>query len=203
LVNAEELEIANWRRRVHALYAAVREEPDPRRGHHTWQVGRDDLFRNHPQSPLPAGHPGRKAGLPYWPYNPDLRFELPLVRLPGGRQHVVESDSDEATVLRAIGRVDIPTPVDMAVTVWWAQQYGGGVFLPVRDQTAGTTTYGGGRYLLDTVKGADLGGSLATLVIDLNFLYHPSCCYSDKWKCPLAPAENTIEIPVCAGERLI
>ncbi|HXW82123.1 MAG TPA: DUF1684 domain-containing protein [Acidimicrobiales bacterium] len=202
-MSSTELEIADWRRRVQALYAAVREEPDPRRGHHTWQVGRDELFRDHPQSPLPNDHPLRDSGLRYWPYDPGLRFELPLVHYADGQPHVVESDSDEATVLRAIGKVDIPAPVDITLTVWWAQQYGGGVFLPVRDQTAGTTTYGGGRYLLDSVKGADLGGSLATIVIDLNFLYHPSCCYSDKWKCPLAPAENTVEIPLCAGERLI
>jgi uncharacterized protein len=201
-VSSTELEISDWRRRVHELYAAVRQDPDPRHSHHTWRVGRDELFRHHPQSPLPADDPLRKTGLPYWPYDPDLRFELPLASPSEAEEHLVESDSDEATVLRAIGRVEVPAPVDMALTVWWAQQYGGGVFLPVRDQTAGTTTYGGGRYLLDTVKGADLGGSFGSLVIDLNFLYHPSCRYSDKWKCPLAPAENTIAIALCAGERL-
>ena len=66
----------------------------------------------------------------------------------------------------------------------------------------GRTTYGGGRYLLDSAKGADLGGSLGTLVIDFNFLYHPSCRYSSQWQCPLAPAENTVASPVQAGERL-
>jgi hypothetical protein len=35
--------------------------------------------------------------------------------------------------------------------------------------TNGDTSYGGGRYALDT----DLGGTASTLVIDLNFLYHP------------------------------
>ena len=88
------------------------------------------------------------------------------------------------------------------LTVWWLQQYGGGLFLPLRDATAGSTTYGGGRYLLDTAKGADLGGTLATLVIDLNFLYHPSCRYSSQWQCPLAPAENTLGPAVQAGEQL-
>ena len=63
-------------------------------------------------------------------------------------------------------------------------------------------SYGGGRYLLDTAKGADLGGTDGSLVVDLNFLYHPSCRYSDSWVCPLAPAGNTITAPVRAGERL-
>ena len=61
--------------------------------------------------------------------------------------------------------------------------------------------YGGGRYLLDTAKGADLGGTARTLAVDLNFLYHPSCRYSDAWQCHLAPAGNTITVPVHAGER--
>jgi uncharacterized protein (DUF1684 family) len=40
------------------------------------------------------------------------------------------------------------------------------------------------------------------LVVDLNFLYHPSCRYNDAWQCPLAPPGNTIGAPVNAGERL-
>jgi len=83
-----------------------------------------------------------------------------------------------------------------------AHAHGGGLFLPLRDGTAGDTSYGGGRYALDTAKGADLGGTASTLVIDLNFLYHPSCRYSSRWQCPLAPAENTAAAPVRAGERL-
>jgi len=37
--------------------------------------------------------------------------------------------------------------------------------------------FDGGRYLLDTVKGVDLGSTDEGLVVDLNFLYHPSCAY--------------------------
>jgi uncharacterized protein (DUF1684 family) len=90
--------------------------------------------------------------------------------------------------------------------VWWLDSYGGGVFVPVKDALAGTETYGGGRYLLDTVKGADLGGDIdpatgrGVLVVDLNFSYNPSCAYDPAWACPLAPAGNTLAVPVRAGE---
>ncbi|MCU1619263.1 MAG: uncharacterized protein JWR41_1269, partial [Modestobacter sp.] len=86
--------------------------------------------------------------------------------------------------------------------VWWVGGYGGGVFLPLRDGSAGTATYGGGRYLLDTIKGADLGGDGDRLVVDLNFAYHPSCTYDPRWTCPLAPAGNQVETVVAAGEQL-
>ena len=39
-------------------------------------------------------------------------------------------------------------------------------------------------------------------MIDLNFLYHPSCLYDSRWQCPLAPPQNTLAAPIRAGERL-
>jgi uncharacterized protein len=202
LANVVALELADWRRRVAGLYAAVRADQDPERGHAVWRSGRDTLFRAHPQSPLPPEHPLRETGLPYWDYDPALRFELPLVPAPAPQQRQVPTAAGEITTLRLIGQVTFPAPLDATVGVWWLRQYGGGLFLPLRDGTAGDTSYGGGRYVLDTAKGADLGGTASTLVIDLNFLYHPSCRYSSRWQCPLAPAENTTAAPVRAGERL-
>jgi uncharacterized protein (DUF1684 family) len=197
-----QLELADWRRAVGELYAAVRAEDDPRRGHDLWRRRRDELFRSHPQSPLPPGDPLRTAGLPYWPYDPELRFELPL-RSPGPEESLsVPTSSDGAIPLARIGRLQLPAPLDAVIDVWWLRQYAGGLFLPLRDGTAGDSSYGGGRYALDTAKGADLGGKDGSLVIDLNFLYHPSCRYSDAWQCPLAPPGNTIAAPVTAGERL-
>jgi uncharacterized protein (DUF1684 family) len=195
------LELADWRRRVSELYAAVRAQEHSARGHELWRAGRDELFRSHPQSPLPPGDRLRTAGLPYWPYDRQLRFTVPLLRAPEPLEMSLPAGSDGPTSMRRVGRVELPAPVDAAVDVWWLQQYAGGLFLPLRDGTAGQTSYGGGRYLLDTAKGADLGGTTRTLVIDLNFLYHPSCRYSSAWQCPLAPAGNTITAPVHAGER--
>ena len=80
--------------------------------------------------------------------------------------------------------------------------YGGGVFIPFRDGTSGSETYGAGRYLLDTVKGADLGGTGDRLVLDFNYAYHPSCAYDPRWSCPLAPRANWLTVPVRVGERL-
>jgi uncharacterized protein (DUF1684 family) len=198
-----DLELTDWRRRVAELYAQVRAEPDPAQGHARWRAGRDTLFRTHPQSPLPAGSALRTGGLPCWPYDPALRFELDL--LPAAdpdRRLELPTGEDSSTLLRPAGTVELPEPLGGRVTAWWMEQYAGGLFLPLRDGSAGRTSYGGGRYLLDTAKGADLGGGDATLVVDLNFLYHPSCRYDAAWLCPLAPPENTIAAVVEAGERM-
>ncbi|GAB2595024.1 DUF1684 domain-containing protein [Microlunatus antarcticus] len=202
-----ELELADWRRRVAQLYAAVRAEAEPAVGHALWRAGRDALFREHPQSALRADDPLRETGLPFWPYDPDLRFELPLGPVPEGTRTLeLPSGETGSTLLRAVGVLELPDPVGGSLTVWWLEQYAGGLFLPMRDGTAGgdpaTSSYGGGRYLLDTAKGADLGAVGDRMVIDLNFLYHPSCRYDDAWLCPLAPPENSVTARVEAGERM-
>jgi len=196
------LELTSWRRMITELYAAVRAEDDPQSGHAIWQRGRDEMFRSHPQSPLPPGDPLRTTGLPYWPYDPGLRFEVPL--LPAGREASLSIPTTDGVMsMTRIGCVRLPPPLDTVIDVWWLRQYAGGLFMPLRDGTAGRSSYGGGRYALDTAKGADLGGRDGLLIIDLNFLYHPSCRYDYAWQCPLAPAGNTISASVRAGERLL
>jgi uncharacterized protein len=199
---APELQLSDWRRQVSELYAAVRNAPTPADGHATWRQRRDELFREHPQSPLRPGDAMRQTGVSYWPYDPNLRFELPLVPAKDGERLELITGAVERTDLRSIGSIQLPEPLGVTVEVWWLEQYGGGLFIPIRDQTAGQATYGGGRYLLDTAKGADLGMRDGHLVVDLNFLYHPSCRYDDAWQCPLAPSGNVVDVPLHAGEML-
>jgi uncharacterized protein (DUF1684 family) len=201
MTSCSDLELADWRRRVAALYAAIRGDDDPERAHALWRVRRDQLFQTHPQSPLPPGD-ALRGGLPYWPYDASLRFEIELQPAVASEEISQPTGADETTTLQLAGHIELPAPVEASVAVWRLAQYAGGLFLPLRDGTSGESSYGGGRYALDTAKGADLGGGLATLIVDLNFLYHPSCRYNDRWQCPLAPPSNVISAPVRAGERL-
>ena len=118
--------------------------------------------------------------------------------LPVERYDVPSSTGDNIPFVR-IGAVDL---VWGSLEVFWLDAYSGGVFLPFRDATAGKTTYGGGRYLLDTAKSADLGAVGDELVLDFNFAYHPSCRFDPKWVCPLAPLSNRLAVAIEAGERM-
>jgi uncharacterized protein len=110
----------------------------------------------------------------------------------------IPTSTDGIVPFSRAGKVELPGLGTL--DVWWLESYGGGIFLPLRDATCGVTSYGGGRYLLDTVKGADLGEENGKLVVDLNFLYNPSCAYDARWECPLPPAGNVLSVPVAAGE---
>ena len=193
------LSLLDWRRRTAALYTAARAAADPELGWRAWRAGRDELFATHPDSPLSEPARAAFAGLPFAPYDPALRFETTLESAEPERREVGTA-ADGVVPFERIGRVRLG---DLgSLDVWWLDSYGGGVFLPLRDGTAGATTYGGGRYLLDTVKGADLGSDGGRLVVDLNFAYHPSCAYDPRWSCPLAPEGNRLTGPVAAGEQL-
>jgi hypothetical protein len=56
--------------------------------------------------------------------------------------------------------------------------------------------------LLDTIKGADLGGVDGRPVLDFHFGHHPSCTHDPRWTCPLAPPENRLDAAVEAGELM-
>lgn len=173
-------------------------DSDPAGAHELWAAGRDELVRTHPASPVPPERRSGFAGLRHVPYDPSLRFVLPVDPDVEPRRLDVPTATDGVVPFELAGRLHLPIG---ALDVWWLDSYGGGIFVPVKDASAGRATYGGGRYLLDTVKGADLGGSAGDgLVIDLNFAYNPSCAYDPAWTCPLAPPGNTLAVEVAAGE---
>ncbi len=165
-----------------------------------WVAARDDLFATHPQSPIED----RSAfkGLPYFPYDPKWRTSGRF--MPSDDEAAILEHSGEGTTrFVRIGVVEFEVAAHIGrLDVLWLDAYGGGLFIPIRDASSGETTYGGGRYLLDTVKGADLGHDGNELVLDFNYSYHPSCVHSYRWSCPLSPAENRLGFPVEAGERL-
>ncbi|MGN6472839.1 MAG: DUF1684 domain-containing protein [Mycobacteriales bacterium] len=185
------LELLDWRRSVAGLYGFVRELSDPSRAHREWCEARQRLIRDHPESP------NRDAVLRVAPYDPAWRFEVKLEPVEPLRIEIATA-TDGVVPFERIGQVVLGTIG--AIDVWWLASYGGGVWLPLRD--ANPDTYGGGRYVLDTVKGADLGGSDGRLVVDLNFAYNPSCAYDEAWACPLAPEGNRTGMLVPVGEML-
>jgi len=194
------LALLDWRRRVAQLYAEVRAEPDPAAGHEHWRRTRDELLRSHPESPIPGPDRASYPGAPVAAYDPRLRFDVAVDTGTPPRQLKVATGTDGIVVFDRIGSAHLPGLGDL--DVWWLASYGGGVFVPVKDASSGSASYGGGRYLLDSAKGADLGGVGGRLILDFNFAYNPSCAYDPAWACPLAPAGNTLAQPLLAGELM-
>jgi uncharacterized protein (DUF1684 family) len=200
----EQLDLLDWKRRVFDLYARVRASADPAEAWDEWRRGRDELFRSHPQSPLPSAERASFPGITYYPYDPGFRVLAGVVEAAAERYDIATSGEDGgsyAFTRFAVARFELDGE-SLELELYWLEGYGGGLFVPFRDATSGRETYGAGRYVLDTVKGADLGSEAGRLVLDFNFSYNPSCSYDPRWVCPLAPPPNRLAVPIRAGERL-
>ena len=203
LPGSTELQLLDWKRRVFDLYAEVRRAGEPQQAWKRWKAQRDELFATHPQSPLPAEDRPGFSGLPYFPYTPAARVLARVEAAPPEHYDIQTSGEAEGSYgFTRFARATFELSGEqLSLELYWLDGYGGGLFLPFRDGTSGTETYGAGRYLLDTVKGSDLGMEDGRLVLDFNFAYNPSCAYDPKWVCPLAPLANRLEVPIRAGER--
>ena len=199
------LALADWRRRVAIMYAALR--ADTRAASMralAFRSSRDRLFVEHPSSPIPEGERRDFRGLAYFRHDAAMALTARLEPDPQAQPLEVPRSGEGAQMpFSRIGWVRFTldgTPCRLSV--FWLDEYAGGIFIPFRDATSGRETYGGGRYLWDSAKGADLGSTGDELVLDFNYAYHPSCVYDPIWSCPLAPQENWLPAAVEAGERL-
>jgi uncharacterized protein (DUF1684 family) len=189
------LELVDWRRQVFALYDGVRAEIYPHVAHAGWVAVRDRLLAEHPCSPV--ADRAAFAGLTVADYDPAWRVTARLE--PAAPQRLdLPTSTDGLVPFERAGVLRTPWGT---LDAWRLASYGGGLWIPVRDAGSGTPSYGGGRYLYDTVKGPDLGATTDDeLVLDLNFLYAPSCAHDPQWSCPLAPEGNVLDVVVPVGE---
>ncbi|HET8912121.1 MAG TPA: DUF1684 domain-containing protein [Ktedonobacteraceae bacterium] len=207
-------ELYDYRMRVAEIYRernqALRDGAEPSATAERFREQRDDLFRNHSQSALDEEQKRVFQGINYFPYNPAAVFEVTVEEQQEVRRQSVTMNAEEQMEMSTIGRLNFEvegSPVSLSL--YWLEIYGGGLFLPFRDATSPAESYGGGRYLFDTIKGSNFlevgssnGQSLTgrKIVLDFNYAYNPSCAYNSRWVCPLAPVENRISVALRAGE---
>jgi uncharacterized protein (DUF1684 family) len=197
------LDLLDYRRRVHKMYLPIRTNGDDPSVWRAWQQERDDLFRTHPQSALDEAQRENFKPLRYFEHNPAFRVVAPLTDEVEPEVISLDLGNDGAFKMQRFASVTFSLPTGTGtLSVFWIMGYGGGIFIPFGDATNKVTTYGAGRYLVDTIKGADLGSQDGAMVLDFNYAYHPSCVYHYRWTCPLAPLENRLDFRIPVGEML-
>ena len=200
--NLNALTLADWRRQVANIYEGVRQSSDVAQAWCDYRAKRDKLFRFHPQTPLNNNQLAKFQTIPYFEYDPDYRVIGRLDTAVSPTLYEVELPAEGMFRFKKFADVHFELKKQpFSLGVYWIEAYGGGIFLPFRDETNGESTYGGGRYLYDSIKGADLNNDSNTFVLDFNFAYNPSCAYNDQWVCPLSPPENKLPFSIKAGEQ--
>jgi uncharacterized protein (DUF1684 family) len=196
------LDLVSYRREVVKIYGDVRSSTmDPEKRWDSYRRAREALLASHVQSALSIPQKQSFSGLPYYDYDEELRFEIEPVEIPHEMREM-QLKRDGLTRLVRFAEIYLKIAGEQQIlSLYWILGYGGGIFLPFRDATNGKGTYSGGRYLLDTIKGADLGRVGNSIILDFNYSYNPSCAYNAHWHCPLAPPENRLDLPIQAGEK--
>ena len=197
---SDALDLLGWKRSIFDLYAQIRASDDAEASWHHWVRTRNDLFRSHRQSPVPETKRSTYDG-DYFPYDDRFRVTATVRDAAPEAFEIPTSGSETMSFTRFATCEFRLLGAEHTLELYWLDAYAGGLFVPFRDATSGAATYGAGRYLLDTVKGSDLGTDDGRLVLDFNFSYNPSCAYDPRWVCPLAPPGNRLEIAIEAGER--
>lgn len=156
---------------------------------------KDEWLKRALDSPIPSDVRAQFTGLSYYPENSALRFVTRLDEFHHKDQIRMSTSGDGAQEYLRWGRLHfLVEDQPAALTVYYASW--GAYFVPFTDATSGVETYAGGRYLdLEPLEDG-------SFVVDFNLAYHPFCAYSEQYSCPIPPAENRVDPPIRAGEKL-
>ena len=160
---------------------------------------KDAEFANSAESPVPDNLKGQFLPLAYFPIDP--AYSVPAM-LEQTTEPVVIKMPTSVGAQRDMRRVGVlhfslkGQSLKLSAFVEVGSSSVDHLFVPFTDLTSGTETYPAGRYL-------DLDRNASGIyVIDFNRAYHPYCYYNPTFDCPYPPAENRLNIPVRAGERI-
>ncbi len=171
----------------------------------TFREGRDKEFRNKEESPLKAEDFAKFKGLNNYPFDKAFRVNAVFERTADEKYFQMPTSSGTTKKFVRYGVLTfviggkqqrLSVYQTDAETLAKFPEYADLLFVPFRDPTNRTDTYGGGRYIdIKEPKGK-------TVTLDLNLAYNPNCAYgSDKYNCPIPPKENTLEVSITAGEK--
>ncbi|HEV7125836.1 MAG TPA: DUF1684 domain-containing protein [Ktedonobacterales bacterium] len=165
---------------------------------------KDAFFGSAAQSPIPARERAGFAGLRYYPPDPAYRVAAELTVLPHPETILLGSTQGDVRPQVRYAELRFTLEGEACTLVGFTDPDAKGsehveLFVPFRDATSGSETYGAGRYLETPVRVKGDGSRSAML--DFNLAYSPWCAYNPAYSCTLPPPENRLNVSVRAGER--
>jgi uncharacterized protein len=164
------------------------------------RIEKNERYFNQELSPLQADSIPTFQGLNYYFPNKELNFRAPYKVEPG--TEVVKMTKRKGNIVSYVRRGKVSFRHEGKVhtlSIFGPEDTSNGdyLFLPFYDNTSGTETYGGGRYL-------DVEISQGFVNLDFNYSYNPLCDYNPmKYNCTLPPEENKLGFAVRAGEKTL
>ena len=166
----------------------------------SFQNGLNQEFSDPNDSPLTEEDRTAFDSLPFFPIDQVYRVKASFVRTPDESSFGMETTTNRRPVYKKYGVATFTLDgesyelsVYQNLALAEKEEYEEYLFLPFKDHTNGSTSYGGGRFIdLEIPK-------KNRLVIDFNKAYNPYCAYNHQYSCPVPPKENHLEVAIPAG----
>jgi uncharacterized protein (DUF1684 family) len=155
---------------------------------------KDEQLKTDEESPIT--NRANFKGLSYFPYSANWIIPFEIERNEKVQRISLQMTDGSTDSLLVFGKAHADVS-GMHVDLIIYQHDSGDFFIPFKDKTAPTETYGGGRYLelpLTNLKDNQL-------ILDFNQAYFPFCAYNKTFACPIPPKENQLNIRIPAGEK--
>lgn len=152
------------------------------------------------KSPIPQEKRSNFRGLDYYP--PDRAFSFLLSLHEHAEKAVIVVKDSKGNDRRYIRwgefHFDIGE-VKCTLQTYKSDATEERLFVPFKDLTSGSETYGAGRYLdMETEECFSEG----KWILDFNEAFNPYCAYNHNYACPLVPPENWLRVRIEAGEKV-
>lgn len=153
---------------------------------------------SHVESPFVAERIPGFTGLQYFPIDERFRVSARLVRHPVPEEAYLRTNRDGQASMRYVGDMEFRVggrPLKLRV-YHAGEGVGTSVFIPFRDATSGSESYGPGRYLVLDLNEED------AYELDFNRAFNPYCAYTEAFECGFPPSENDLAVAIRAGEKV-
>jgi uncharacterized protein len=159
---------------------------------------KDESFRSASDSPIPPEKKGTLLPLAYYPVDEAYAIPAELEMSEDRSRLKIPTSTGKLRDYERLGTLRFSLRGQRLQLTAFGEvgQRVSRLFVPFADATSGEETYAAGRYLeLDPT-------ATGIYVVDFNGAYHPFCYYNEEYDCPFPPAENRLDVPIRAGERL-
>lgn len=158
---------------------------------------KDRFFKESPRSPLRAQDINHFKELDYYPIDLRYVFMGEIEGNPKARSEYIKLPTNKGNFRKYVKHGKFRFSLEGREFILTIYRYLGrpNLFLPFRDKTNGLETYENGRYVEVELVGKDRA------IIDFNKASNPYCAYNQKYTCPYADEENTLDVAMRCGEK--
>ncbi len=160
---------------------------------------RKDLdFKNNLSSPIPKKSREAFTGLKYFQISKNWKIDGELQVLTTGTPVRMTTTNGEISNMLLYANISfvLESQKHQLQGFVLMNSLSNELFIPFYDETNGSETYGGGRYL--EIPFSDTSDSVT---LDFNLAYNPYCHYNGLFSCPIPPIRNTLNAKIRAGEK--